>query len=67
MENISLRPFLRGVSAGGLVVASKSQDEERRMIYRALLELRAEVDDMKAVLRRLAGRGGVRQRWRALA
>ncbi|MEM1041871.1 MAG: sigma 54-interacting transcriptional regulator [Bacteroidota bacterium] len=52
-----LRPFLRGVSAGSLVVLPKENGEarERELLYRALLELRSEVNDIKAVLRRLAG------------
>ena len=55
-----LRPFLRGVSAGGLVVSSREEGgeaREREMIYRALLELRTEMNDVKEVLRRLVGHG----------
>ncbi len=54
-----LRPFLRGVSAGSLVVLPKADTEaqERQMLYRALLELRTEVNDIKDVLRRLLGSG----------
>ncbi len=55
-----LRPFLRGVSAGSLVVASKGEGDEareRELIYRALLELRTEMNDVKEVLRRIVGSG----------
>ncbi len=51
-----LRPFLRGVSAGGLVVLPKEEADDRELLYRALLELRAEMNDVKGVLRRLVGR-----------
>ncbi len=51
-----LRPFLRGVSAGGLMVASRAESDERELIYRALLELRTEMNDVKEVLRRIVGR-----------
>jgi DNA-binding NtrC family response regulator len=51
----ALRPFLRGVSAGtGLAVASRNDgldSSERELIYRALLELRVDVREVKALLK----------------
>lgn len=54
-----LRPFLRGVSAGsGLAVARgpRAGDElsERELLYRALLEIRAELRDVRGMLTHLA-------------
>lgn len=52
-----LRPFLRGVSAGaGLAVARGGADDrgERELLYHALLEIRAELRDVRALLARLA-------------
>jgi DNA-binding NtrC family response regulator len=60
-----LRPFLRGVSAAqGLTLASKSASDEgeareRELIYRALMELRVELRDVKGLLGRLVGGGAV--------
>ena len=59
----TIRPYLRGVSAGaGLTVARKTgpRDElhERELIYRALLELRTDVREVRAGLQSLLGRGG---------
>lgn len=57
----ALRPLLRGVSAGsGLALARRQPvggDEvrERELIYRALLELRADVREVRAGIQRLAG------------
>jgi DNA-binding NtrC family response regulator len=59
----AVRPFLRGVSAAaGLALAHRvppgSGDpatRERELIYRALLELRMELREVKALLRHLAG------------
>jgi len=59
-----LRPFLRGVSAAqGLTLASKAPGDEgdareRELIYRALMELRAELSDVKAMLARMVGNAG---------
>jgi hypothetical protein len=55
-----LRPFLRGVSAAqGLTLASPrgggSDTGDRELIYRALMELRVELRDVKEVLGRLVG------------
>ncbi|HEX7070579.1 MAG TPA: sigma-54 dependent transcriptional regulator [Rhodothermales bacterium] len=61
-----IRPFLRGVSAGGglgadLVHVRSSQPSdtpearERELIYRALLELRMEVRDLKEQIREMSG------------
>jgi DNA-binding NtrC family response regulator len=57
-----LRPFLRGVSAAqGLTLASprggEGGDQERELIYRALMELRVELRDVKELLGRLVGGG----------
>ena len=61
----ALRPVLRGVTAGaGLAVARPPADEarERELVYGALLELRADVRDVREMVRRLGGSGdGVRQ------
>jgi DNA-binding NtrC family response regulator len=59
-----LRPFLRGVSAAqGLTLASKASGDEgdareRELIYRALMELRAELSDVKGMLARIVGNAG---------
>ena len=57
----SLRPHLRGVSAG-LAIARREPDRggdvgERELVYRALLELRAEMQQVRAALGRLGGAG----------
>ena len=61
-----LRPFLRGVTAGGgtgLVLSSDaSRDDEREvrereLIYRLLLELRVEISDLKELLKGGRARG----------
>ena len=53
-----LRPFLRGVSAGaGLAVARGGPADERgerELLYHALLEIRAELRDVRALLTHLA-------------
>ena len=56
-----LRPFLRGVSAAmGLTLAPKDTGGDgRELIYRALLELRLEVREVKEMLRRLMGGGAL--------
>jgi transcriptional regulator with PAS, ATPase and Fis domain len=59
-----LRPFLRGVSAAqGLTLAAKAPGDEgdareRELIYRALMELRAELNDVKGMLARIVGNAG---------
>ena len=58
----ALRPHLRGVSAG-LALARRAPDAEgavgeRELVYRALLELRAEMQQVRAALQRLGGGGG---------
>ena len=58
----SLRPHLRGVSAG-LALARRAPDAdgtvgERELVYRALLELRAEMQQVRAALHRLGGEAG---------
>ena len=56
-----LRPFLRGVSAAqGLTLAAKpsggeTDSRERELVYRALVELRAEMREVKELLGRMAG------------
>ena len=61
----ALRPFLRGVSAGtGLALASRGDgldSGDRELIYRALLELRMDVREVKALLK-----GGAPAEQRAL-
>ena len=65
-----IRPFLRGVSAGGglgadlVHVKSSGQEEsaearERELIYRALLEIRMEMRDVKEQLRELSANIGI--------
>ena len=59
----ALRPHLRGVSAGsGLALARRPAPDddgrERELVYRALLELRTEVREVRAWLQRLAAGGG---------
>ncbi len=60
----AVRPFLRGVSAGAGVAVTRPQtgaaDEvrEREVVYGALLEIRAEVREVRDLVRRLAGAGG---------
>ncbi|HEX8384909.1 MAG TPA: helix-turn-helix domain-containing protein, partial [Rubricoccaceae bacterium] len=57
----AIRPFLRGVTAGAGLAVSRppagAADEvrERELVYGALLELRAELRDVHALVRRLAG------------
>jgi DNA-binding NtrC family response regulator len=60
----ALRPFLRGVSAAaGLTLAHREPPpgadggaaRERELIYRALLELRMELREVRGLLRHLAG------------
>ena len=55
----ALRPYLRGVSAGaGLALARPAPGNEvgeRELLYRALLDLRADVREVKGALRQLAG------------
>jgi len=57
----ALRPFLRGVSAAaGLTLARRepaggTDARERELIYRALLELRMEMREVRALLHHLAG------------
>ena len=49
----ALRPLLRGVTAGaGLALAAAPRDEttERGLLYRALLEIRAEVRELRTLL-----------------
>lgn len=66
IEADDLRPFLRGVSAAMGLARAKPQDEsghlggarERELIYRALLELRLEMREVKDLLRRLLTAGG---------
>jgi len=54
-----IRPFLRGVSAAmGLTVAPKADalgGRDQELLYRALLELRLEVRELKEMVRRMAG------------
>ncbi|MDX1420131.1 MAG: sigma 54-interacting transcriptional regulator [Rubricoccaceae bacterium] len=55
----TLRPFLRGVSAAaGLALAHKepagTDARERELVYRALLELRMEMREVRALLHHLA-------------
>ncbi|MEP0548638.1 MAG: sigma 54-interacting transcriptional regulator [Rhodothermales bacterium] len=56
-----IRPFLRGVSAAqGLTLAAKAlpdgvDSQERELVYRALVELRAEMREVKELLGRIAG------------
>ncbi|MEX1054564.1 MAG: sigma 54-interacting transcriptional regulator, partial [Rhodothermales bacterium] len=63
-----LRPYLRGVTAdsgSGLLPVMRgssgdaNEPRERELIYRALLELRMDVRDMKEQLARMAARGGL--------
>lgn len=58
-----LRPFLRGVSAAmGLTVAPKADalgGRDQELLYRALLELRLEIRELKEMLRRMAGGGAL--------
>ena len=53
----AVRPLLRGVTAGAGLVPAPASDEqtERGLLYRALLEIRAEVRDLRALLQRGAG------------
>ena len=56
----TLRPFLRGVSAGaGLAVTrdARSEVSERELLYQALLEMRMELREVRALLHHLAGSG----------
>ncbi len=60
----AIRPYLRGVSAGaGLTLARRpagAGDEvrERELLYRALLDLRGEMRDIRGYLQRLVGGAG---------
>lgn len=58
-----LRPFLRGVSAAmGLTVAPKATGlggRDQELLYRALLELRLEVRELKDMIRRLSAGGAL--------
>ena len=58
-----IRPFLRGVSAAmGLTLASKGNGAasgDQELLYRALLELRIEMREVKDLLLRLAGGGAL--------
>ncbi len=53
-----LRPFLRGVSAGAGLAVSRGgpadDRSERELLYHALLEIRAELRDVRALLSHLA-------------
>ena len=56
----AVRPFLRGVTAGaGIAVArptgTADEARERELVYGALLELRADLRDVREMVRRLAG------------
>ncbi|HEX8297519.1 MAG TPA: helix-turn-helix domain-containing protein, partial [Rubricoccaceae bacterium] len=57
----AIRPFLRGVSAGAGVAVTRppsgATDEvrEREVVYGALLELRAELREVRDLVRRLVG------------
>ena len=57
----AIRPFLRGVSAGAGVAVTRpvtgAPDDvrEREVVYGALLEIRAEVREVRDLVRRLAG------------
>ncbi len=55
----ALRPFLRGVTAGtGLATLPRPSEldgGERELIYRALLELRVDLREVKGMLRQMAG------------
>ena len=57
----AIRPYLRGVSAGaGLTLARRPDSErdevrERELLYRALLDLRTEMREIRQEVRRLAG------------
>jgi DNA-binding NtrC family response regulator len=59
----AVRPFLRGVTAGaGLAVSrppagAADEARERELVYGALLELRADLRDVREMVRRLAGAG----------
>ena len=51
-----LRPFLRGVSAGaGLAPRSAAPDDSEGLVYRALLDLRLEIRDLREILLRRGG------------
>ncbi len=56
----TIRPYLRGVSAGeGLTIASREASgtedhRERELIYRALLELRVEMRELKSLIHRVS-------------
>ncbi|MDX1438784.1 MAG: sigma-54 dependent transcriptional regulator [Rubricoccaceae bacterium] len=60
-----IRPYLRGVSAGsGLTLASKeaaggSDHRERELIYRALLDLRMEMRELKGLLHHMSQGDGI--------
>ena len=52
----AVRPLLRGVTAGAGLVPAPASDEqtERGLLYRALLEIRAEIRDLRAMVQRAA-------------
>ncbi|MEM1117221.1 MAG: sigma-54 dependent transcriptional regulator [Bacteroidota bacterium] len=54
----ALRPYLRGVSAGaGLALArpAGAEADDRSLLYRALLEMRMEMRELRALLQRAVG------------
>ena len=61
----TIRPYLRGVSAaGGLTIASKDapggeDHRERELIYRALLDLRVEMRELKALIHHVSNGGAI--------
>ena len=60
----ALRPFLRGVSAGAGLVRREGPSgdalQDQALLYRAVGELRSELREVRALVGRLAGDGGVR-------
>ena len=61
----TIRPYLRGVSAaGGLTIASKDapggeDHRERELIYRALLDLRVEMRELKSLIQHVSDGGAI--------
>ena len=56
----AMRPYLRGVSAGaGLTLArpAGAEADDRGLLYRALLEMRMEMRELRALLQRAVGDG----------
>ena len=55
----AVRPFLRGVTAGAGIAVSRApagdDARERELVYGALLELQADLRDVREMVRRLAG------------